>query len=76
MGKRLSFLLVLLFVAVTCSWGQDSFSERFKAKINSYRTFSEFDAFFSKGFGDYAVNRGGITFSLGSCISSNASNAA
>ena len=68
MGKRLSFLLVLLFVAVTCSWGQDSFRERFKAKFNSYRTFSEFDAFFSKGFGDYAVNRGGINFSLGKQI--------
>ena len=68
MGKRLSFLLVLLFVAVTCSWGQDSFSERFKAKFNSYRTFSEFDVFFTKGFGDYPVNRGGITFSLGKQI--------
>ena len=71
MGKRLSFLLVLLFVAVTCSWGQESYSELYSKsieKFNSYRSFSELDIFYTVGFGDYPVDRGGIAFSLGKQI--------
>ena len=71
MGKRWSFLLVLLFVAVTCSWGQERYSELYSKsieKFNSYRSFSEFDIFYTVGFGDYPVDRGGIAFSLGKQI--------
>ena len=71
MGKRWSFLLVLLFVAVTCSWGQEKTPEFYAnsiEKLNSFRSFSEFDVFYTAGFGDYPANRGGITFSLGKQI--------
>jgi hypothetical protein len=71
MGKRLSLSLVLLFIAVSCSWGQErssEFYEKCNAKLNSYRSFSEFDVFYTVGFGDYPADRGGITFSLGKQI--------
>ena len=68
MKKGLSALIIILLISVTCSWGQERFVDKFKEKFKSYRTFSEFDAFFTTGFGEYPVNRGGLTFSLGKQI--------
>ena len=71
MGKRLSFLLVLLFATVTCSWGQERSSELYETStdnLNSHRSFSEMDFFYTAGFGDFPVDRGGLAFSLGKQI--------
>ncbi len=64
MNNKLPILAALLLLISNSLIGQESFKEKFK----SYRTFSEFDLYFSGGVGEPPINRGGVTFALGKQI--------
>lgn len=69
---KIKHFIVLLVCSVwaVVAYGQQqpSRTSEFVKMWKSYRTFSEFDVFCSLGVGEYPMNRGGITFSLGKQI--------